>query len=221
MDCRRQVSSSSRDKCGAAGMIVFEEGKAPDFTELVAFLNVLDALEERPYNLPVWPWTTILRLGLLTGARAPEIVGIRWSDERPLSEAANAILRSVPRRKGVDRLFPDKNGDVPLEKAGRVITFAISETLAGRGFDGGFTFGRLRKSLASWLDFQSEATDGMKAIILGYKMPRPATSREELQTWTLLDKWSAAIDAARAAAPSNVVSIFSRRAVAVEEGDSA
>jgi integrase len=197
----------------AAPLIVFEEEGEPDFAEVKAFLQSLDALRA---SLPLSPWPTIYRLGLLTGARYSELVGLPRKEivldsatwklpaerskvksecDRPLSAAAVALLRSIP---GTGELmFPGKIAGHALSKTGREPAI-LSAMLAERGYKTGFWYGRLRDTVASWLEFQPDATERAMAVILNHKPPRDNTRRRHYtkisgrkQARILLERWAA------------------------------
>jgi integrase len=197
----------------AAPFIVFEEEGEPDFSELKAFLECLSVLQA---TLPLSPWPTIYRLGLLTGARYSEVVGLPRKEialdsatwrlpaerskvksecDRPLSAPAVALLRSVP-GKG-ELVFPGKIAGHALSKTGREPAI-LSAMLAERGYKTGFWYGRLRDTVASWLEFQPDATERAMAVILNHKPPRDNTRRRHYtkisareQARILLERWAA------------------------------
>lgn len=197
----------------AAPLIIFEEESESDFAELRAFLQCLKALEAA---LPLSPWPTIYRLGLLTGARYSEVLGLPRSEvdlergiwklpaarskmkadlERPLSVAAVGMLLNVA-GKG-ELFFPGKLKGKSLTKTGREPAI-LAAMLADRGFSRGFWYGRLRDTVASWLEFQPDATERAMAVILNHKPPRDNTRRRHYteisgrkQARVLLERWSA------------------------------
>jgi integrase len=196
-----------------APLIVFEEESEPDFSELKAFLACLDALQAAH---PLSPWPNLYRLGLLTGARYSEVVGLPWAEldldktiwtlpaqrskvkvecTRPLSAAAMAVLRSIP-RKG-ELVFPGKINGHSLTKTGREPE-TLSTMLASHGHKTGFWYGRLRDTVASWLEFQPDGTERALAAILNHRPPRDNTRRRHYtqisgfqQARVLLERWAA------------------------------
>ena len=211
----------------AAPLIVFEEEGEPDLSELKAFLACLDALQQAH---PLSPWPNLYRLGLLTGARYSEVVGLPWAEldldratwalparrskvklecERPLSAAAVELLRSIP-RKG-DFVFPGKLAGRTLTKTGREPAL-LKTMLASHGFKAGFWYGRLRDSVASWLEFQNDAPERVMAVILNHKPPRDNTRRKHYalisgraQARVLLERWAGLVQRVQDGAADNII----------------
>ena len=211
----------------AAPLIVFEEEGEPDYAELRAFIECLDALQEA---LPLSPWPTIYRLGMLTGARYSEVVALPLAEvdldraiwklpaarskvkaecERPLSAAAVALLRGV-HGKG-EFFFPGKIKGHALTKSGRESAI-LSTMLSARGFKAGFWYGRLRDTVTSWLEFQPDATERAMAVILNHKPPRDNTRRRHYteisgrkQARVLLERWAAQVQRIKEGNAQNVV----------------
>lgn len=214
----------------AAPMVEFAEGKPSDFSELVEFLKILDTLAA--------PWPQVFKFGALTGARWTEVIGLDWSEldlaegkaiwtlpaarskikrdcARPLSEAAAAILRGIG-AKPSGLVWPGPSGNA---RGKSNENRAISATLAARGYPTGFWYGRLRDSVASWLEFQSDATERAMAVLLNHKPPAANTRQRHYakisadhQARTLIERWASAVAAAQAGKPSgDVVHLAERR----------
>lgn len=209
----------------AAPLVKFAEGKVPDFSELVAFLEALQLVEEQR---PLSPWPSIFRVGMLTGTRIASLVAMRWEQfdlegdaptwhmpaeiskikiksDIPLSRRAAEILRSLPRHG--ELVWPGKGGKSPLLPRAKIEGPMISAALAAKGFKKGFWYGRLRDTVASWLEFQSDATERAMALILNHKPPAGNTRRKhyvqvgaEHQARVLVDRWAGAIETAQAGA---------------------
>jgi integrase len=199
----------------AAPLIKFEEEGEPDLSELKAFLACLAAL---PHALPGAPWPNIYRLGLLTGARYSEIVGLTWDEidlegavwtlpesrskvkiecKRPLSKAAVELLRSIPKRKHF--VFPGRIEGNTLSKTGRAPAI-LTAMLAASGHKTGFWYGRLRDTVASWLEFQQDAPERAMAVILNHKPPTDNTRRKHYvqisgfqQARVLIERWASVV----------------------------
>jgi integrase len=211
----------------AAPLVVFEEEGEPDFAELKAIIECLGVLQE---SLPLSPWPTIYRLGLLTGARYSEVLALPRAEvdldraiwtlpaarskmkaecQRPLSAAAVAVLRGVA---GAGELyFPGKIKGRPLTKTGREPAI-LSAMLAAKGFKRGFWYGRLRDTVASWLEFQTDATERAMAVILNHRPPRDNTRRRHYteisgrkQARVLLERWAAQLQRIEEGTGHNVV----------------
>jgi integrase len=206
----------------AAPLVEFHEGRAPDFSELAATLDALDAAETQ---LPLSPWWNIWRVCILTGQRPSAVIGMRWSELAlevdapawmlpatrskikrdatiPLSKDCTALLRGLPRQG--ELVWPGRDG-----KSERAYPPAepqmVSVLLANRGFAKGWWPGRARDSVASWLEFQSDATERAMALLLNHKPPAENTRRKhyakigaEHQARTLIERWAQAVRDARA-----------------------
>ena len=220
----------------AAPLVKFAEGKAPDFSELVAFLGAVELVEEQR---PLSPWPSIFRVGALTGARISSLVAMRWdqldlegdaptwrmpaeiskikrASAIPLSSPAAEILRGLSHRG--ELVWPGKNGKSPLLPRAKIEGPMLSAALAAKGFKTGFWYGRLRDTVASWLEFQSDATERAMALILNHKPPAGNTRRRhyaligaEHQARVLVSRWASTIDAARAGTKSADVVAMRRR----------
>lgn len=215
-----------------APLIGFEEGgkdEEPtlDFAEMVAFLQCLEALQA---SLPLSPWPSIYRLGLLTGARYSEVVGLpraevdlakavwtlpasrsklRKECKRPLSAAAVELLRAVPGEGAL--FFPGKIQGHSLTKTGREPS-TLSTMMKDRGFPAGFWYGRLRDTVASWLDFQTDATERAMAIIMNHKPPSNNVRRRNYvlisgmkQARALLERWATTVQHVKDGTAAKVV----------------
>jgi integrase len=213
----------------AAPLVEFQEGRAPDFAELVATLDAIDAAEKL---WPLSPWWNIWRVCILTGQRPSAVIGMHWSELKlsgdapvwtlpagrskikreakiPLSKDCAAILRDIPNRGAL--VWPGRGGNKPLSypvMEPQVITMALAE----RGFSKGWWAGRARDSVASWLEFQSDATERAMALLLGHKPPADNTRRKhyaqvgaEHQARVLIERWAAAVRDARAGKVARVV----------------
>lgn len=217
----------------AAPLIEFHEGRAPDFSELVATLDSIDAAERR---MPLSPWWAIWRVCMLTGQRPSAVIGMRRSELKlegdaptwslpaarskikrdsviPLSKDCAAILREIPRGKDSDLVWPGRDGKnerryPPVEPQ------LVSALLAERGFPRGWWPGRARDSVASWLEFQNDATERALALLLGHHQPKDNTRRRhyarisaEHQARVLIERWAAAVRDARSGKKQRVVAL--------------
>lgn len=224
--------SVARSEGNAAPLIEFHEGRAPDFTELVTVLDAFDTCEK---SMPASAWWNIWRVCVMTGQRPSAIIGLCWSElqldgdepawtlpaERskikreekiPLSKDCAAILREIPRGESA-LLWPGRGGKKPLkypEGEAKMINAVLRE----RGFPIGWRPGRARDSVASWLEFQSDATERAMALLLGHKPPAENTRRKhyakigaEHQARTLIERYSAAVRDARAGKVARVVTL--------------
>lgn len=222
-----QDISAPEAEGNAAPLIVFEEEAEPDFAELKAFLACLEALSQAHVGSP---WPTIYRFGLLTGARYSEVIGLPWAEldleratwtlpatrskvkeecARPLSADAVEILRSIP-RKG-EFVFPGKIKGHTLTKTGREPAM-LSTMLASHGFKAGFWYGRLRDTVASWLEFQPDGTERAMGVILNHRGPRDNTRRKHYavisarkQARVLLERWAAQVQRVNEGVKDNVI----------------
>lgn len=218
----------------AAPLVALHENRAPDFSELAATFEAFDAAEQR---MPTSPWWNIWRVCLLTGARASAVIGMRWSELNlegdepawalpatrskikrdsviPLSKDCAALLRSLPRAG--ELVWPGRDGKSerrypPAEPQ------MVSAILASRGHAPGWWPGRARDSVASWLEFQSDATERAMALLLNHKPPADNTRRQhyakigaEHQARVLIERWAAAVRDARAGKKARVVPMRKR-----------
>jgi integrase len=211
----------------AAPFLEFQEGGgAPDFGELAVVLDALDALQER---FPLSPWPHIWRFGALTGARPMTVCGARWEEfdlssapiwhlsaERsklkrpidiPLSEAAAAVLRALPRKES-GFIWPGRDGTKPREDLPGDQTGLITGMLAARGYRTTFWPGRFRDTFMTWLDVQEHASERAIALLVDHKAPAERTTRgrhyAKVQSAALArrlaNEWAATIANVRAAA---------------------
>lgn len=179
----------------AAPFFAFEEGGAPDYSELAIVLEALDAVQER---FPLSPWPTIWRFAALTGARPMTILGARWEEfdlsssptwhlsaERsklkrpitiPLSEPAAALLRALPRKES-GLIWPGRDGRKPRRDLPGDQTGLISGLLAARGYRTSFWPGRFRDTFMTWLDVQEHASERAIALLVDHKAPAERTTR--------------------------------------------
>jgi integrase len=222
----------ARAEGNAAPLVEFHEGRAPDFTELVAVLDAIDTCEK---SMPLSPWWSIWRACILTGQRPSAVIGLRWTElsldgesptwhlpaERskikresaiPLSKDCAAILRAIPRHESA-LVWPGRDGRKPL-KYPEGESKMVSGNLAARGFPEGWRPGRARDSVASWLEFQSDATERAMALLLGHKPPSDNVRRQHYarigaghQARTLIERWAQAVRDARAGTRKKVESI--------------
>lgn len=228
----------------AAPFFEFQEGGVPDFAELALVLEALDVLEER---FPLSPWPHIWRFAALTGARPMTICGAFWEEfdlssapvwhlsaERsklkrpidiPLSEAAAAVLRALP-RKASGLIWPGRDGTKPREDLPGDQTGLIAGMLAGRGYRTGFWPGRFRDTFMTWLDVQEHASERAIALLVDHKAPSERTTRgrhyAKVQSTALArqlaNEWAATIASTRAAmaeAGPSIVALPMPSAIAV------
>jgi integrase len=210
----------------AAPFFEFQEGGKPDFGELAVVLDALDAIEQQN---PLSSWPTIWRFAALTGARPSAYLGADWREfdlssvpvwhlpaERsklkraidiPLSEAAAALLRSLPRRDA-GLIWPSRDGtkprsDLPGDQVG-----LIRGMLTARGYRKGFWPGRFRDTLMTWLDVQEHASERAIALLVDHTAPSERTTRgkhyakyqSDALARKLANEWAATITSARKAA---------------------
>ncbi|HKQ23158.1 MAG TPA: integrase arm-type DNA-binding domain-containing protein [Burkholderiales bacterium] len=222
----------ARSEGNAAPLVEFHEGRAPDFSELVAVLDAIDTCER---SMPLSPWWNIWRAIILTGQRPSAVIGLRWSElalngdsplwklpaERskikresdvPLSQECAAILRSIPRGDS-ELVWPGRDGKKPL-KYPEGETKMLNGMLTARGFARGWKPGRARDSVASWLEFQTDATERAMALLLGHKPPADNVRRQHYarisaghQARVLIERWASAVRDARAGTRKKVASI--------------
>lgn len=227
----------------AAPFLDFQEGGVPDYSELAVVLDALDAVQER---FPLSPWPHIWRFGALTGARPMTICAARWEEfdlsstpvwhlsaERsklkrpidiPLSDAAAAVLRALP-RKETGLIWPGRDGTKPREDLPGDQTGLITGMLAAHGYRTAFWPGRFRDTFMTWLDIQGHASERAIALLVDHKAPAERTTRgrhyAKVQSAALArrlaNEWAATVDSARAAAAHagpSVVMLPAQRAVA-------
>ena len=194
----------------------------------------MDAIDAAEKLWPLSPWWNIWRVCILTGQRPSAVIGLRRNElkltgdapvwtlpaERskikreskiPLSKDCAAILADIPNRGAL--VWPGRGGNKPLsypQMEPQVITMALAE----RGFSKGWTAGRARDSVASWLEFQSDATERAMALLLGHKPPMDNVRRKhyskvgaEHQARVLIERWAAAVRDARAGKRAKVVNL--------------
>ncbi|MGQ0511434.1 MAG: tyrosine-type recombinase/integrase [Betaproteobacteria bacterium] len=213
----------------AAPLVEFHEGRAPNFAELVATLDAMAAAEQ---SRPLSPWWNIWRVCILTGQRPSAVIGMRWSElaldgdapswtipiERskvkreakiPLAKDCAALLRDLPRK--AELVWPGRDGKSELSYPPAEPQI-LSALLADRGFAKGWWAGRARDSVASWLEFQSDATERAMALLLNHKPPAENTRRKhyakigaEHQARVLIERWAQAVREARAGKAARVV----------------
>jgi integrase len=203
----------------AEPLIEFHEGREPDFSEFVA---VLDAIRAAEQQMPLSPWWGIWRVCLATGARPSAIIGLRWSELQlegapswhlpvsrskikqasaiPLSEDCASILRNVPRVG--DLVWPGRDGKSKLSYPPVEPKF-LSTLLSAAGYPKGWKPGRARDSVASWLEFQPDATERAMALLLNHKPPADNTRRQhyarisaEHQARALIERYAQAVQKA-------------------------
>ena len=221
-----------RAEGNASPLVEFHEGRAPDFTELVAVLDAFDTCEQ---SMPLSPWWNIWRVCVATGQRPSAVIGMQWKElaldgdaptwilqpERskikrvaviPLSMDCAEILKKIPRSKS-DLVWPGRDGKKPL-KYPEGEPKMVNGILAARGFPIGWKPGRARDSVASWLEFQPDATERAMAVILNHKPPADNTRRKHYakigasdQARALLERWAAAVRDARSEAASQAAAL--------------
>lgn len=213
----------ARSEGNASPLVEFREGLAPDFAELVAALNAFDTGER---SMPLSPWWDIWRVCILTGQRPSAVIGMRWSElkldgdapmwtlpvERskikreakiPLSRDCAALLAEIPRHDS-ELVWPGRSGKKPL-KYPEGESKMVNAILLDRGYPEGWAPGRARDTVASWLEFQSDATERAMAVLLNHKPPADNTRRHhyarisgEHQARVLIERWAQAVREARA-----------------------
>jgi integrase len=221
--------SVERSEGNAAPLIEFHEGRAPDFSELVAVLDAFDTCEKA---MPVSPWWNIWRVCVLTGQRPSAVIGLCWSElsldgdeptwtlpaERskikreakiPLSQDCAALLRAILRGESA-LVWPGRGGQKPLkypEGEPKMVNGALAER-----YPRGWKPGRARDSVATWLEFQSDATERAMALLLGHTPPAENTRRKhyakigaEHQARVLIERYAQAVRDARAGKVARVV----------------
>lgn len=228
--------SVARSEGNPAPLIEFHEGRTPDFSELVATMDALDSCEAM---MPLSPWWNIWRVCILTGQRPSAVIGLRWAElalegeapvwtlpvERskikrevkiPLSLDCAAILRNVTKGES-DLVWPGRDGQSPLHYPEGEPKM-VSGHLAARGFQKGWKPGRARDSLASWLEFQTDATERAMAVLLNHKPPADNTRRKhyakigaEHQARTLIERYAGAVRDARAGVRDKVIALSGRK----------
>lgn len=211
----------------AEPLIEFREGQEPDFSELLALLDALSVAEKQ---MPLSPWWSIWRVCLATGARPSAIIGLRWSELQlegdapswhlpaarskikhessiPLSKDCASIFRNIPRSG--ELVWPGRDGKSELSYPPAEPKI-ISALLAERGFSKGWRPGRARDSVASWLEFQPDATERAMALLLNHKPPADNTRRQhyarisaEHQARALIERYAQAIQKAKAEGSHN------------------
>lgn len=218
----------ARPEGNASPLVQFIEGQPADFSELIAVLHCLPALPA--------PWPGIYRFAILTGARPSDVLGNAWPEfdltpkvawwtlpagrskikrmcRRPLSEAAASILRDAgPQPMGL--VWPSRRGTI-LSSSDENRT--LSALLAIRGFKSGFSLGRCRDTVASWLELQ-DASERSMALILNHAPPARTTRQRhytqisaEAAARRLLERWADTVADAEAGRPTgDIISLAER-----------
>jgi hypothetical protein len=118
----------------------------------------------------------------------------------PLSGHCASILRNVPRIG--ELVWPGRDGKSELAYP-PVEPKLLSAMLAERGYPKGWWPGRARDSVASWLEFQPDATERAMALLLNHKPPADNTRRQHYarisaghQARTLIERYAQAVQKA-------------------------